>query len=289
MEMMSDKASSDEELAARAVGGDKQALEVLVRRYAPWIHNLAWRMVGDPIEAEDVVQESLIKVVTRLSSFRGESRFRTWLYTIVTRHVLDLKRRPRETVFSSFSAHGKILDRLAEPPDQRLSSPDARLMLKETRSTCLEGMVLCLDRNQRVVFILGGLFGMSAKELGEVLDITADAVRQRLFRARRELRSYMEGRCGLFDPPGPCRCSRKTEAGIRAGYLDPEQRVFSAERVRTVRERLNRDGPGIDNLLDGEGLGAFLREPFLDCPSSLISDLFESLSRWPETEVAKNG
>jgi RNA polymerase sigma factor (sigma-70 family) len=279
MEMMNDEASSDEALAARAVGGDRRALQVLVRRYAPWVYNLAWRMAGNPVEAEDIMQESLIKVITRLSSFRGESRFRTWLYTIVARHALDLKRRPLETVFSSFSAHGNILDGLAELPDYCPSSAERRLMIDETRSTCLEGMLLCLDREQRAVFILGGLFGVSSKELGEVFNLTAEAVRQRLSRARHELRSFMEGRCGLFDPPGPCSCSRKTAAAIQAGYLDPERRVFSVERVRRVREQVDRAGPGIDDLLNGEGLGVFLEEPFLDCRPSLISNLIDTLSR----------
>jgi RNA polymerase sigma factor (sigma-70 family) len=279
MEMMNDNTQSDETLASRAVGGDRNALEALVRRYAPWVYNMAWRMVGDPIEAEDIAQESLIKVVTRLSSFRRESRFRTWLYSIVARHALDLKRRPLEMVFSSFNAHGKILDGLSELPDHCPSSAERRLMIDETRSTCLEGMLLCLDREQRAIFILGGLFGVSSKELGEVLDLTAEAARQRLSRARHELQSFMYGRCGLFDPPGPCRCSHKTAAAVRAGYLDPGRRVFSTERIRRVREQVDRAGPGIDNLLNGEGLGAFLEEPFLDCRPSLIANLIDTLSK----------
>ena len=274
--------ASDEELAALAAGGDRRALEEVLERYAAWIHNLAWRMVGDPIEAEDLSQEAMIKVVTRLSTFRGESRFRTWLYSIVSRCALDLRRQPREGIFSSFAAHAAMLNTLEGPPDTRLRAADCGLMAEETRSVCLEGMLLCLDREQRLVFILGGLFNLPSDELSAVLDLSADAVRQRLSRARRELRGYMVGRCGLFEPPGPCRCSYKTVAAMRAGFIDPDRRVFTEERVRSVRDQVRRTGLELENLQSGDGLGVFLEEPFLEGRPSFLPVLIKRLSKEAE-------
>ena len=77
----------DQNLVLRARSGDRQALEDLVQRHQAWIYNIAVRMMHHPQDAEDVTQEILIKVLTRLSSFDGRSSFRTWLYRIVVNHV----------------------------------------------------------------------------------------------------------------------------------------------------------------------------------------------------------
>src|SRR5712691_12302777 len=90
-----DNASTDLEdraLVARARAGDRAALEELVRHHQGWIYNIAVRMLYHPQDAEDATQEILLKALTRLSSFAGRRRFRTWLYRIVVNHVLNMKR-----------------------------------------------------------------------------------------------------------------------------------------------------------------------------------------------------
>jgi len=77
----------DQNFVLRARSGDRQALEDLVQRHQAWIYNIAVRMMHHPQDAEDVTQEILIKVLTRLSSFDGRSSFRTWLYRIVVNHA----------------------------------------------------------------------------------------------------------------------------------------------------------------------------------------------------------
>ena len=84
---VADSGSEDAELVQQAKNGDRSALEKLVLRHQAWIYNIAVRMMHHPQDAEDVTQEILIKVLTRLSSFDGRSSFRTWLYRIVVNHV----------------------------------------------------------------------------------------------------------------------------------------------------------------------------------------------------------
>ena len=86
----------DADLVAAAQAGNRDALEQLVARHQSWIYNIVVRMIYDPHDAEDITQEILIKLVTKLSTFEGRSRFRTWLYRLVVNHVLNMKRtRPR--------------------------------------------------------------------------------------------------------------------------------------------------------------------------------------------------
>src|SRR6266404_3710038 len=83
---------TDAELVEKAQSGDRAALEQLVLRHQAWIYNIAVRMVFQPQDAEEVTQEVLVKVITKLSTFKGESKFRTWLYRIAANHVLNMKR-----------------------------------------------------------------------------------------------------------------------------------------------------------------------------------------------------
>src|SRR6202790_2659023 len=94
---VADGDSTDVDLVERAKNGDRVALEKLVLRHQAWIYNIAVRMVFQPQDAEEVTQEVLIKVITKLSTFQGDSQFRTWLYRIATNHVLNMKRRSAET------------------------------------------------------------------------------------------------------------------------------------------------------------------------------------------------
>src|SRR5579864_2160906 len=84
--------SADFDLIFQAKNGNRDALEKLVLRHQAWIYNIAVRMVFHPQDAEDVTQEVLIKAITRLSTFQGNSQFRTWLYRIAANHVLNMKR-----------------------------------------------------------------------------------------------------------------------------------------------------------------------------------------------------
>src|SRR5438874_13515711 len=93
---------TDAELVELAKNGDRAALERLVLRHQAWIYNIAVRMVFQPHDAEEVTQEVLIKVITKLSTFQGECKFRTWLYRITANHVLNMKRRSAESQSLTF-------------------------------------------------------------------------------------------------------------------------------------------------------------------------------------------
>src|ERR1700676_5620721 len=98
-----DADTSDVALVDQAKSGDRGALEKLVLRHQAWIYNIAVRMVFHPQDAEEVTQEVLLKAITRLSTFQGDSQFRTWLYRITANHVLNMKRRGGEVRPLTFS------------------------------------------------------------------------------------------------------------------------------------------------------------------------------------------
>src|SRR5215470_9131308 len=105
-----DDALIDHELVTQIRAGSRDALETLVMRHQSWIYNIAQRMVYLPQDAEDITQEILIKVITKLSTFEGRSSFRTWLYRIVVNHVLNMKRSRGEEVEWTFEKYRAALD-----------------------------------------------------------------------------------------------------------------------------------------------------------------------------------
>jgi len=180
--------TTDAELVEQAKNGDRTALEKLVLRHQAWIYNIAVRMVFQPHDAEEVTQEVLVKVITKLSTFQGESNFRTWLYRIAANHVLNMKRRRAETRVTTFAAYGAAIERT---PDLDLPDPKSvpvalPLLVEEAKIGCTMGMLLCLDRKQRLIFTLGEILGVSDSVAGEVLEMSAENFRQCLSRARRE-------------------------------------------------------------------------------------------------------
>src|SRR5713101_1391519 len=166
----------DQSLVLRARSGDHQALEDLVQRHQTWIYNIAIRMLHHPQDAEDATQEILIKVLTRLSSFEGRSSFRTWLYRIVVNHVLNMKRGQVEVQHASidFASYGAALDATPdlELADPKATSAETDLLVTEEMISCTSGMLLCLDREPRLTFILGAIFEVSDTVAAEVLEIT---------------------------------------------------------------------------------------------------------------------
>src|ERR1700756_4605131 len=107
--------SVDAELVEQAKNGDRSALERLVLRHQAWIYNIALRMVFRPQDAEEVTQEVLIKAITRLSIFQGDSQFRTWLYRITANHVLNMKRRGGEMQPLTFSGYADAINETPGP------------------------------------------------------------------------------------------------------------------------------------------------------------------------------
>src|SRR3990172_5834729 len=191
--------AEDSELVASAQRGDRSAMEELVVRHQAWIYNIAWRMVGSPHDAEDVTQEILIKMITKLSTFQGKSGFRTWLYRIATNHVINMKRRRTEYFFSSFERHDEVRKALdMDIPDPHSVPVDLNLLIEETKIGCMSGMVLCLDRAQRLVFTLGVL-GVDSELGAEIMEISPANFRQQLSRARKQMSNYMYEKCGLMN------------------------------------------------------------------------------------------
>jgi RNA polymerase sigma factor (sigma-70 family) len=220
-----------ESLVESASEGCKSALEELVRRIQDRIYGLALRALFLPADAEDATQEILIKIITHLADFRGESRFTTWCFRIAANHLLTTRKRRAENWGFSFERCEHSIEKaLSMSSLEDVETAEDNLIAEEVRLACLQGILLCLSRGIRLVFILGVVFGVTSIEGSLILDITPEAFRQRLSRGRRQVRNFMARQCSLVNPENPCACARMIPYEIKIRLLNAENLRFADHR-----------------------------------------------------------
>ena len=223
--------TSFDRLVDLAKEGQKDALEELVRRIQGRIYNLALRTLFLPADAEDATQEILIKMITHLADFKGESRFTTWVFRIATNHLLTThKCRAEKRAFSFRKAEEGIEAALARSSLENAEACENALVVEEVRLACLQGMLLCLSREIRLAFILGVVFEVTSIEGSRILNITQGTFRQRLSRGRKQIQKFMTKKCSLVNPKNPCACAKLIPYEIKIKMLDPENLRFANHR-----------------------------------------------------------
>jgi RNA polymerase sigma factor (sigma-70 family) len=227
------KEPSLESLVGLAKEGQRNALEELVRRIQDGIYGLALRALFLPADAEDATQEILIKIITHLADFKGESQFTTWVFRIAANHLLTThKRRAEKRGFSFERAEEGIDAAFSLSGSENPEACENALIVEEVKLACLQGMLLCLSREIRLAFILGVVFEVTSVEGSHILNIAQGTFRQRLSRGRKQIQNFMTRKCSLVNPENPCACAKLVPYEIRIKYLDPENLRFADHRCR---------------------------------------------------------
>lgn len=177
----------DQALVERAQRGDKQAFGLLVEKYQRKLGRMLSRMVRDPAEAEDVVQEAFIKAYRALPGFRGESAFYTWLYRIAINtaknYLMSLGRRPR----TDSRIELEDAENFEDGAELRnIATPESELMSKQVAQT-VNQTVAALPEDLRTAITLREVEGLSYEEIAVLMDCPVGTVRSRIFRAREAI------------------------------------------------------------------------------------------------------
>jgi RNA polymerase sigma-70 factor (ECF subfamily) len=192
--------ASDEDLATLAATGDTAAFETLVSRYQGRMYRLACRLTGSEADAPDVLQEAFLAAYRGLGSFRGTSRFSTWLYRVATNAALMHRRRqtrrktePLDDYLPRFGERG---EHAAEPAELRLASHADEILDRKRLAERAHEALARLPEIYRDAFVLRDLEELPTDEVAELLGIESAAVRQRVHRARLMLRGYLVSLAG---------------------------------------------------------------------------------------------
>jgi RNA polymerase sigma-70 factor, ECF subfamily len=210
------EASDDQRLVERARQRDVAAFELLVSRYRSKVYGLALRMMQDPSDAEEVLQETFISAWQNLPGFRGESAFGSWLYRVCANFCLmRLRRKKIEAVDETpqqpgqelpgprFDSEGQLL---AQPSYDWSRGTEEKALDHELRRA-IEQATNRLPDDHRTVFLLKDVEGLSYEEIAESMGTTVPAVKSRLHRARLALREAIES---FYAGPGRPRTAPST-------------------------------------------------------------------------------
>ncbi|MFN3704774.1 MAG: RNA polymerase sigma factor [Thermoflexales bacterium] len=235
--------AEERELIARIRAGDPAACALCVESHAPALYRLALRLVGDPQEAEDVLQDTFLSAFQALHHFDGRSSLRTWLHRIAVNAALMRLRKRRSRV--TLSLDSSQADDAAADFSELLPivEPDAEaLLLQQETAEMLGDAIERLPQALREVFVLRELEELSTAETAHRLGISEAAVKVRLHRARRALRDYVSAR-------------------MRDDALPPAQSIACQDALRFLEEAQRRGRPRAEDIT----LQQALREHIAAC------------------------
>ena len=222
-----------QKLVRLAAEGDKGALEQLLTGVQDLVFNLSLRMLGTIHDAEDASQEILIRVMTNLASFRGESAFTTWVFRIAVNHLKNYRKSMFAQHPLSFEYYGEdiVSGKEKDIPDLTMGV-DRNLLEQELKLSCTNVMLQCLDTDSRCIYILGTMFRVDSRLAAEILEISPEAYRQRLSRIKKKMAGFLDEYCGLSGK-GVCSCSKRISYAIATHRVNPEKPEFTSLEENT--------------------------------------------------------
>jgi RNA polymerase sigma-70 factor, ECF subfamily len=172
----------DEELIKLSREGDQEAFGRLVERYQKKVLAVAYGLIHDPDEAQDLTQETFIRAYHALENYRGTARFYTWLYRITVNLCMDRFRRRALERAHAVTEEG--IEKNSPAPDDVAIQRESNLAIRQA--------ILSLPQDQRAVIILREIEGLSYKEIAQTMDVSIGTVMSRLYYARRRLREILK-------------------------------------------------------------------------------------------------
>ena len=210
-------------LVDKATAGDKKALETLAAGVQDIVFNLSLRMLGTFADAEDATQDILLKMITHLSTFRGESSFTKWVFNIAANHLKNYKKHMFGHRPLSFEFYGDDIEngKIQDVPDLT-QDVEKDILAEELKMSCTNVMLQCLDTESRCIFILGTMFKVDSRVAGDILEMTPEAYRQRLSRIRKKMAEFLGQYCGEYGS-GKCKCKDRVNYAIQSHRINPLQ------------------------------------------------------------------
>ncbi|WP_298475935.1 RNA polymerase sigma factor [uncultured Maribacter sp.] len=222
-------------LVEKANLGDRKALESVVLNIKDYIYNLSLKMLLYSEDAEDATQEILIKVITHLSTFNHKSKFMTWVYRVATNYLQTYKGKKSKEFAMSFGDYADLID-TGRSDTVRYSTNEGELSLleEEVKVSCTQGLLLCLNSVDRMVYILTEILEFNSVEGSEIMEITAENYRKKVSRSRAKIRNFLNNKCGLSNPKNPCRCNKKIDFLVDQKIVNPKELRFSGFSKRSI-------------------------------------------------------
>jgi len=257
----------------QALLGEKDAITLIVEEVKDPVYNLALKMLLFPEDAQDATQEILIRVITHLSSFKGNSAFQTWVYRIAANYLIDEKsRKSRKAKQLSFDAYAEQIDTgQSDVINHAKNEGEISLLEEEVKVSCTHGLLHCLSPANRLIYVLGDVLDFNSREAAEILEVTPASFRKQLSRSREKIKQFLTAKCGLVNEENPCRCKRKIDFLVNQNMIDRSALRFAQHTNRSI-DLMKK----IDHL--EKTLSVFRSVPVLEAPEEVLAEVKETIN-----------
>jgi RNA polymerase sigma factor (sigma-70 family) len=252
---------NQEKIIEQCLAGDNKAFETLIENIKGQIYNLSVRFYWNPLDAEDATQEILIKIISNLATFKGQSAFETWTYRVASNYLINSKRNQTEEI--TFEIGEYHLKEGLKHGDYNETDKD--LLAEEVKIGCTTSMLSCLTRPMRLAYILGEIFEYDSIQASYILDIEPEVFRKRLSIARKSIRGFMSKNCGIYDETNPCRCTKQINYDLEIKRVNPKQLLFADKG--TIKQTINE----VESI--GKDIAIFQSHPNYMTPNTILENL----------------
>jgi RNA polymerase sigma factor (sigma-70 family) len=228
------------QLLDRAKAGDKDAFGALAEEHRQALLRLCFKMTGSREEAEDLVQETLLKAYAHIAEFELRASLSTWLFRIATNACLDSQRARKpwdlDKRWQWFRENGELVKQM----EQRLYlSPEKSAEVKEVAATCINCIAMSLPEKQRAAIVMCDQMGLSREEAANSIGASVASLKTELHRARKKMTEVFETNCQLVDEQNQCdgciAAARIQRRGADAPRRSATQRVAGGRQAKTRR------------------------------------------------------
>ncbi len=230
--------SHSESVLSAAQAGDRKAFDALIEPLSPRLSAFAYRMVAHPEDAEELVQDALLKAHQSLASFEGRSSFDTWVFSILTRCCLNHLRQRRRWHWDAQAEARRDPEAPHHEVLEALQRPDSRFEAREHLAFCFSCVARSLSPEEAAALLLRDVYAYGNAEAARICDVSESVLRHRLSAARAAMQDAFEGLCGLVSKRGVCHQCRGLRDNTPAGQRGPEPPDLSGPREESYRRRL---------------------------------------------------
>jgi RNA polymerase sigma factor (sigma-70 family) len=186
--------------------------------YSKKIYNIAYKITGDKMIAEDITHDTFTQVYQKYETFRGESGILTWIYTIAKNNCFQYLRKVKRVSFLDIDT---LIDTAGKSDqDAGYSDIEKDMYVEQVKEGCLLGLLRCLSFHQRVSFILHVLYEIPIEETSQIIAKSPNATRILIHRARSNLKTFLCKNCSLYNKNNRCTCENLISFSLNRGWIN---------------------------------------------------------------------
>ncbi|MDA3851920.1 MAG: RNA polymerase sigma factor [Spirochaetaceae bacterium] len=237
---------------------EKEKLNQVLQDNWDWLYNLSLKMLLNPMDAEDALQEILERVTRAWDTFRGDSKVSTWIYRIAVNHLINRKSRALSLDWQDVEED--MNNYTPYQGELGLSPVEEKIYVEEIKIGCTTAILQCLSPRDRIVFVLGNILEISSELAAEYCNISQVNYRKKLSRGRERVGSFLKENCGQLNPEAKCQCRRRIRHAIDRGRLNPQRLLYKSDDQKILKshQELNQ----LDELTKLYGEQPLLKKAF---------------------------